>query len=414
MGNAAAVAGLVMDELTSLGLILLLALLAGHLVKVVRIPEVTGYILAGIALGPSVLGWVSAENLSALEVLSEVALGLILFSVGSVFEFSRFRHTGQQVLYLTLIESALAALLVTVGVLIIGQTWQVALLLGAVAIATAPASTLMVIRECDSEGPLTDNVLGIIAVNNLLCITAYALVAATIDLASGLGGTSILDALYRAAYPLVWQLVGSAALGYLVGLMLAGWSSRVTETGEILILLAGSILLCVGVARLLDLSPLVASLAVGATMVNLAERSRTLFDTLAGTDPPFYAIFFVIAGADLDLTLIPTMGAIGLVYVFGRAIGKFVGAVAGARWLRLGPTVQRFLGFSLMAQAGLAVGLTIAINQRFETFAPIVSTVVLAAVAIFEMIGPISTRFALVRAGETSLSSPAAHAPLDS
>ena len=414
MGHPAAIAGLSMDELTSLGLILLLALLAGHLVKVVRIPEVTGYILAGIALGPSVLGWVSAENLSALEVLSEVALGLILFSVGSVFEFSRFRHTGRQVLYLTLIESALAALLVTIGILIIGQTWQVALLLGAVAIATAPASTLMVIRECDSEGPLTDNVLGIIAVNNLLCITAYALVAATIDLASGLGGTSILDALYRAAYPLVWQLAGSAALGYLVGLMLAGWSSRVTETGEVLILLAGSILLCVGVARLLDLSPLVASLAVGATMVNLAERSRTLYDTLAGTDPPFYAIFFVIAGADLDLALIPTMGAIGLVYVFGRAIGKFVGAVAGARWLRLGPTVQRFLGFSLMAQAGLAVGLTIAINQRFETFAPIVSTVVLASVAIFEMVGPISTRFALVRAGETGLSSPDAHAPLDS
>ena len=397
-----------MDELTSLGLILLLALLAGHLVKVVKIPEVTGYILAGIALGPSVLGWVSAENLSALKVLSEVALGLILFSIGSVFKFSRFRHAGRQVLFLTLSESILASMLVTIGILALGQPWQVALLLGAVAIATAPASTLMVIRECDSAGPLTENILGIVAVNNLICITAYALVAATIDLASGLGGMSLFDAVYRATYPLVWQLVGSAALGYLVGLMLAGWSSRVTETGEVLILLAGSILLCVGVARLLDLSPLVASLAVGATMVNLTERSRRLFDTLSGTDPPFYAIFFVIAGADLDLTLIPTMGVIGLVYVGGRAIGKFVGAIAGARWLQLRPAVQRFIGFSLMAQAGLAVGLTIAINQRFETYAPIVSTVVLAAVAIFEIVGPISTRFALVQSGEAGLQPPAA------
>ena len=394
-----------MDELTSLGLILLLALLAGHLVKVVKVPEVTGYILAGVALGPSVLGWVSAENLSALEIISEVALGLILFSVGSVFEFSRFRHIGRQVLYLTLSESFLAGALVAVGILLLGQPWQVAMLLGSVAIATAPASTLMVIRECDSEGPLTENVLGIIAVNNLFCITAYALVAAAIDLASGLGGTSLFDAVYRAAYPLVWQLVGSAALGYLVGLMLAGWSSRVTETGEVLILLAGSILLCVGVARVLGLSPLVASLAVGATMANLAERSRKLFETLSGTDPPFYAIFFVIAGADLDLSLIPTMGVTGLVYVGGRSIGKFVGVVAAARRLRLGPTVQRFLGFSLLAQAGLAVGLSIAINQRFETFAPVVSTVVLAAVAIFEMVGPISTRFALVRSGEAGLRS---------
>ena len=395
-----------MDALTSLGLILLLALLAGHLVKVVKVPEVTGYILAGIALGPSVLGWVSTENLLALEVLSEVALGLILFSIGSVFEFSRFRRIGRQVLYLTCVESALASVLVIIGVLFLGQPWQVALLLGAVAIATAPASTLMVIRECDSAGPLTDNMLGIIAVNNLICITAYALVAAAIDLASGLGGTSLFDAVYRAGYPLVWQLFGSAALGYLVGLMLAGWSSQVSETGEVLILLAGSILLCVGVARLVDLSPLVASLAVGATMVNLAERSRSLFNTLSGTDPPFYAIFFVIAGADLDLSLIPAMGVIGLVYVGGRAVGKFVGAIAGARWLRLHHSVQRYLGFGLMAQAGLAVGLTIAIDQRFDAFAPIVSTVVLASVAIFEMIGPISARFALVQSGEAGMQPP--------
>lgn len=392
-----------MDALTSLGLILLLALLAGHLVKVIKVPEVTGYIVAGIALGPSVLGWVSAENLLALEVLSEVALGLILFSIGSVFEFSRFRRIGRQVLYLTLVESALAAVLVMVGVLVLGQPWQVALLLGAIAIATAPASTLMVVRECDSAGPLTDNILGIIAVNNLICITAYALVAAAIELASGLGGTSLFDAVYRAGYPLVWQLVGSAALGYLVGLMLAGWSSQVSETGEMLILLAGSILLCVGVARLVDLSPLVASLAVGATMVNLAERSRSLFNTLSGTDPPFYAIFFVIAGADLDLSLVPTMGVVGFVYVGGRAIGKFVGAITGARWLQLDHSVQRFLGFGLMAQAGLAVGLTIAIDQRFNAFSPIVSTVVLASVAIFEMVGPISARFALVQSGEAGM-----------
>ena len=389
-----------MDELTSLGLILLLALLAGHLVKVVRIPEVTGYILAGIALGPSILGWVSAENLQALEVLSEVALGLILFSIGSVFEFSRFRRLGRQFLNLTVAESVLASVLVTVGVLLLGQPWQVALLLGAIAIATAPASTLMVIRECDSSGPLTDNLLGIIAVNNLFCITAYAGAAAVIDLTSGIGGRSLFDAAYLAVYPLVWQLVGSTAWGYLVGMLLAGWSTQVRETGEMLILLAGSILLCVGVSRLLDLSPLIASLAVGATMVNLSRGSRRLFDTLSGTDPPFYAIFFVLAGADLDLTLVPAMGAVGLVYVGGRSVGKFTGAVAGARWLQLEPSVQRFLGFGLLAQAGLAVGLTLQIEQRYEAFAPQVSTVVLASVAIFEMIGPISTRFALMRSGE--------------
>lgn len=396
-----------MDELTSLGLILLLALLAGHLVSYLGLPEVTGYILAGIALGPSVLGWVSYENLAALQVLSEVALGLILFSIGSVFEYSLFRGIGRQILYLTLIESALAAGLVGIGMLALGQPWQVAGLLGAVAIATAPASTLMVIREVDSRGPLTDNLLGIIAVNNLFCITAYSVVAAAIDLTAGLGGL-FLPTLYRAVFPLVWQLVGSAALGFLVGLMLAGWSRQVRETGEMLILLAGSILLCVGVSRLLDLSPLVASLAVGATMVNLTAESRRLFDTLAGTDPPFYAIFFVIAGADLDVSLVPAMGAAGLLYVGLRALGKLVGARLGAEWLGLEPVVRRFLGLALLAQAGLAVGLTIAIDDRYPMLAPQVSTVVLAAVVICEMFGPISARFALMRSGEAGK---ARHAP---
>jgi Kef-type K+ transport system membrane component KefB len=392
-----------MNELTSIGLILLLALLAGHLVKVFRIPEVTGYILVGVALGPSVLGWLSHDNLVALGVLSEVALGLILFSVGAVFEASLFRRIGRQVLAVTVVESFVAALLVTSGALWLGQPWPVAFLLGSIATATAPASTLMVIRECDSAGPLTDNLLGIIAVNNLLCMSVFALVAAAIDLTGRHAGLSLGDMLYRSAFWFLWQLVGSAALGYLVGLLLAGWSSHVTERGEMLILLAGSILFCVGVARALNLSPLVTSLAVGATMVNLSARSRHLFGTLSNTDPPFYAMFFVIAGAELDISRIPAMGLLGIVYVVGRACGKFLGARLAAWHLGLDPSVRKFLGFALQAQAGLAVGLTLAVNTRYPELAPVVSTVVLSSVAVFEMIGPASTRFALVHAGEAGL-----------
>jgi Kef-type K+ transport system membrane component KefB len=393
-----------MNELTSLGLILLLALLAGHLVRVMRIPEVTGYLLAGMALGPSALGWLSHDNLIAIGLFSEVALGLILFSVGSIFELSVFRRIGRQVVLITGFESILAAVVVTAGVLAQGQSWQLASLLGAIAIATAPASTLMVVRECDSAGPLTDNLLGIIAVNNLLCIAAFSFVASAIDLAAGFttaGNT--LDTIYRSGFMLAWQLAGSAALGCLIGILLALWSSQVTENGEMLILLAGSMLLCVGAARFLELSPLVASLAVGATMVNFADRSRHLFQTLAGTDPPFYAIFFVLAGAELNPQLIPAIGGIGLTYLLGRAAGKFVGASMAARWLRLQPTVRRYLGFGLLAQAGLAVGLTLTINARYPEWAATVSAVVLGSVVVYEMIGPISTRFALMQAGEVGL-----------
>jgi Kef-type K+ transport system membrane component KefB len=389
-----------MNELSSLGLILLLALLAGHVVQFLRIPEVTGYVLAGVALGPSVLGWVSGENLTALEVVSEVALGLILFSIGSVFEFERFRPVGRRVIKMTLMESLPAAGLVFVGIFLLGQPWQAAALLGATAIGTAPASTLMVMRECDASGPLSDALLGIMAVNNILCLIVFSLVAALIEVVGGAGGAGMVESLYRSGFGLVWQLIGSVALGFLVGVMLAGWATKVHERGEMLILLAGSILLCVGAARILELSTLVASLAVGGTMVNLSRRSLRLFDSLSGTHPPFYAIFFVIAGAELDVSQVPTMGALGVFYVLARSAGKLFGARWGAGRLGMPETVRLYLGYGLLAQAGLAVGLTQVIDRRFPEFAAPITVVVLASVVIHEMLGPIGTRFAILRAGE--------------
>ena len=389
-----------MNELSSLGLILLLALLAGHLVRVLRIPEVTGYILAGVALGPSMLGWVSHENIQALEALSEVALGLILFSIGAVFEYTLVRRIGRKIVRLTAMESAFAAGLVGVSMLGLGLGWQVALLLAAVSIATAPASTLMVLRECRARGPLSDALLGIIAVNNIFCLVAYLVCAAAVDLESRWGQQGLAETVFQAGFPLVWQLAGSVALGFLAGAMLAGWARHVSETGEMLILLAGSILLCVGVSRLLDLSALVASLAVGATMVNLSRRSRRLFKTLAGTDPPFYAIFFVLAGADLDVSRLSSMGVVGVAYLLARAAGKFAGAWLGSRREGMVSQVQNFLGFGLLTQAGLAVGLVLTISRQFPEYYPVISTIVLSAVVLYEMVGPIATRFAIVHSGE--------------
>ena len=390
-----------MNELSSLGLILLFALLAGHLVKFARIPEVTGYILAGIAVGPSVLGWVTHENLSALNVFSEVALGLILFSIGSVFEFERVRAVGRSVLRITLGESSLAAAIVIVGALALGQRWQVALLLGAIAVETAAASTLMVVRECNARGPLSEALIGTIGVNNVLCLIGFYVVAAAVEFQAGLSSGGVLRTLYESAFPLVWQLAGSVALGYLIGLLIASWATKVVEHGEMLILLTGCVLLCVGVSVLLELSSLVASLSVGATMVNLSQKSRELFQALAKSDPPFYAIFFVIAGADLNLSLLKTMGLLGAMYVAGRGAGKFLGSRLGARRTTLPGQVKNLLGFGLMSQAGLAVGLALTITRRFPELAPSVVTVVLAAVAVNEMVGPLSARLAISRSGES-------------
>jgi Kef-type K+ transport system membrane component KefB len=287
------------------------------------------------------------------------------------------------------------------GALVIGEPWPVALLLGIIAMETAAASTLMVMRESNTAGPLTDTLTALIAINNILTLVAFALLAAALDLRQGrLEGVPTGELLYTSLFPLLWQLAGSAALGFLSGLRLSFWANHAVEYGEALMLLVGCILLTVGAADILDLSPLVASLAVGATMVNLSGSSRKLLAALGRTDPPLYAIFFVIAGADLNLVLLPSLGLLGIIYIVGRAVGKVAGACYAARRLGAEPAVQRYLGPAMLAQAGLAIGLLLAVNQRFPDLAPTVSTVVLAAVAVFEVIGPVGARLALVRSGE--------------
>lgn len=389
-----------MNELASLGLILLFALFAGHLVKFLRVPEVTGYIGAGIVAGPYVFGWISHENLETLAVFSEVALGLILFSIGSVFEFSRMRSSGAGIGLIVIVESALACFLVAGGMVLAGQAWPVALLLGAIAIETAAASTLMVMRECNSQGPFTDTLTGVIGLNNVVCLLAFSMVAAGLELSGIWKDAAGWYAIYSAVYPLVWQIVGSLALGFLVGVLLATWAAHVIEKGETLILLAGCVLLCVGVSHVLELSPLIATLAVGATMVNLSAESRRLFEALGQTDPPLYAIFFVIAGADLNVKLLTTIGALGAIYVAGRMAAKMAGPWLTYRRAGLTPKIGNGLGLAMLSQAGLAIGLTIAMTERFPEIAPVVNTIVLSAVVIFELIGPLSARMVLVRSGE--------------
>jgi Kef-type K+ transport system membrane component KefB len=299
-------------------------------------------------------------------------------------------------------ESGLAALLVCVGMLLLGQSLPVSLLLGAIAVETGAASTLMVLRECNSEGPLTETLTSVIGLNNVLALVAFSLVVGGIDLhAMFTAGNVTLQGIYRLGFPLIWQFAGSAALGYLVGVLLASWATQVRESGETITLLAGCILLTVGLANLLGASPLVATLIVGATMSNLSGRSRRLIEELARTDPPLYVIFFVLAGAELDLSLLPTLGILGAVYVASRAAGKLVGARYAARKANFPPSVQRLLGFSILAQAGLAIGLVLVTKERLPALAPTVTTIVLGAVAVFELIGPLSTRLAVSASGET-------------
>src|SRR5579884_1884385 len=386
-----------MNQLLSLGIILLLALLAGHVVKLLRIPEVTGHLLAGIALGPSVLGWISGDNLSALEILSEVALGLILFSIGTAFELERFERHASTLLRISVCETLCTFAVVTASVSFAGQQWRVALLLGVMAMETAAATTLMVLREMNAEGPLTEMLTAAFALDNLACLFGFNIVVTIIQFTGGgAAGESPMLSIVR----LVWQFAGAMALGYTVGFLLAMWSPHVVEHGEQLILLAGCVLLSVGASKWLDVSPLVANLTIGATVANYSARTRRLYSSLTQTDPPLYAIFFVLAGADLDVKRLPSLGLLGLFYLVSRIAGKYLGTLGGSLLGRAEPRVRRWLPQSMFAQAGLAVGLSLTLQRRLPAIAPAVNTVVLSSVMIFEIIGPILVRHSIIRSGE--------------
>jgi len=390
------------NQLASVGLILLISLLAGHLVKFARIPEVTGYILAGLVLGPSMLGWIRQDNIQALQVLSDVALGLIMFSIGSIFKFDRFRRISRDVFLITAVDAVLVVLAVGGTMLLFHQSWRISLLLGIIAVESAAASTLMVLREYDSAGPLTDTITGVLAVNNVLCLALFSLAIFAMQIAGPLFHPQAftLHALYRPIYILIWQLVGSSALGYLVGALLSIWATRVVEHGETLILLIGSILFALGLATAFQLSTLLTSLAVGATAANFSQNSRRLGDVQARTDPPFYAIFFVIAGANLHLAMLKTLGFVGLAYILARAAAKFTSTTITRRRTTLPAEAQKYLPFSLTSHAGLAIGLVLSLRTTLPELSAQVSTIVLAAILIFEIAGPFGTRYALLKSHE--------------
>jgi Kef-type K+ transport system membrane component KefB len=387
------------NEILSVGLILMAALLAGHLAQLARVPEVTGYLLVGVLIGPSAFDLISHDNVVTLSFLSDVALGLILFNIGAIFEASTFRQVGPGVVRVTLWEASLAFGLVFLVLVVSGMSVPLAVLLAVVAMETAPATTLMVLNEYDAQGPMTDRLLALVALNNIYVLIVFGLVTAGLTLTAA-SGQGWMIAGYHAVYGLLWTTLGSVALGALVGLLMDFWSARARESGEAMILSIGAVLIAVGASRAFGLSPLFSTLALGATVANASSHGGRLLRALGRVDPPLYAAFFVLAGAQLVPASVLGLGAIGAGYTVARSVGKIAGARIGLRGQDIPEVVRRHLGYCLVSSSSLAVGLTIQIRSAFPEYASTVTGIVLAAVVIFEIAGPLLTRRALFATGE--------------
>lgn len=388
-----------MNEILSVGLMLIAAVLAGHLAQLVRVPEVTGYLVVGVLIGPSGFDLISHDNLATLGFLSEIALGLILFNIGTIFEASNFRRLGTGVARVTAFEATSAFMLVAATLILIGTSWPLALLLAVIAMETAPATTLMVLNEYDAKGPLSDRLLALVALNNIYVLITFGLISAGLTFMDS-GGAGWLETAYRALHGLGWTIVGSAALGALLGLVTDLMAGRTKESGEAMILSIAVVLIAVGLSRWLGLSPLFATLALGATVANASDHGTRLLRALGRADPPLYAAFFVLAGAELALSSLVNLGLAGVCYIVARVVGKVAGARIAMRTQAVPDVVRRQLGLCLVSSSSLAVGLTIQIRSSFPEYGASVTGIVLAAVLVFEMVGPLLTRRALLLTGE--------------
>ena len=384
-------------DLLALGVLVAFALLAGRAVAWLRVPRVTGYLLAGALLGPSVghhLGvptLLSDESVVRLQPLAHVALALIVFSVGGHFRLAVLRRWAWRILALVAADALIPCAVVVVATRVAGADTSVALMLGIIAAATAPAATVMVIREYEADGELSHLILALLGMTNFVAIVGFQVVAHVVVTPD------------QPVSHLAFVLGAPLALGVGAGLLMSYWEERLERRAERQLMALAVLVACVGAAGVLGVSLLLTALVAGMVVVNASPHERRLFEDLQLIDYPFYVPFFALAGASLHIDLLPSMGWIGAAYVLARTVGKIAGNTLGARVGHFGPTAQRWLGLGMLAQAGVAVGFASQLSQTWGQNGKQVEALVLASVLVFEVTGPVLTRTSLVHGGEVTL-----------
>jgi len=405
-----------MNEVTfGMALLLAVGLLFAKLAQLIRLPSVTGFILAGLALGPSGFGLLTMESMGhRLDHFTQLALMLIAFGIGEHIELRKLGDVARDVSYIAVIQALGAFLLVTGGILALtmltgspassADRLTLSLLLGAVAVATAPAAILHVVRELGARGPLTATLMAVVAVDDGLAIMIFGMAVSAAHQLSGQGGDSVLMGILAS----VSEIGGSIAIGVAFGLIIDLVLHKLHSREEMLTGGLALLLICGELTRLLHLSPLLSGMMAGFILINRAERDVRLFRALNGFEPPIYVLFFTLAGVHLDIAALRSAGWIGLIYILARIAGKYGGAWLGARMSGAPRVVRDYLGLALIPQAGVAIGLVfmVASDARLNSWAVIITPVVLAGVVISELIGPLLVRLTLEKGGEARISAP--------
>jgi len=399
-----------LNVLLLLGIAVFGGTIGARIFRRLRIPQIIGSILIGLLIGESGLRLVSEGVVQTVEPLNYFALGIIGFMIGGELKLEILRRYGKQFTAILLAEGVAAFVLVAGATILLTYLFthnlrmSVALgvVLGAISSATDPASTIQVLWEYKTRGALTTAVIAVVALDDALALTLYALGTSVASILTGQAGAGVAAGMAMTAYELGVSLVVGCIGGFVLKFILI----RIQEEDAELTFAVGAVLLAIGLSIALKLDVILASMALGLTLVNIAPyRSPKTFEIVKRFAPPIYVLFFVLVGARLKIESMSLLaGLLVIAYVLGRSLGKIGGAYLGGRWSGAGPCVRDYLGICLFAQGGVAIGLSILASHRFT---PEISSVVILVVAsttfIVQLVGPLFVKFGVKRAGEVGL-----------
>ena len=407
-----------MSTLLSVSIAMLAGLLMTRVLKPLKMPSVTAYLIAGVLIGPYCLGmldidglgFTSAEAVSKLGLVSEVALGFIAFSIGNEFRLEDLKKTGHQAAVIGVVQALVAALLVDVALIALHfmipdkLTLAQAITLGAIATATAPAATLMVVRQYKAKGKLTDLLLPIVALDDAVGLVVFAV---SFGIARTLSSGSI-DLISILVNPLV-EIAASLALGAILGWVLTHLEKLFNSNTNRLNLTIAFVFLTASLSMLefefehvkLGFSSLLVCMMLGTVFCNCCPLSHDLMEKSDKWTSPLFALFFVISGAELELSVFTdvVIVGIGLVYILFRSLGKYFGAFVSAKWVHCEDKICKYLGITLLPQAGVALGMCLTAKQ-LGAEGDLIRNIILFSVLIYELAGPLATRMALTKAGD--------------
>ena len=388
-----------LDLFFKLSIIILVGLLGGRVAQKLALPSVSGYIVAGLILGPSFIDLVSQQDLSSLSFITDIALAAIAFSIGNEFLISDMKKVGTRI-FLIAVAEVIGAFIVVFIVMfyIFNQPLEFSLVISSMSAATAPAGIVMVIRELRADGPLVKTILPVVALDDAFGIMTFGVALSLAKMTSGMEEFTVLRLI---SAPLI-EIFGSLLLGFILGLMLTYLAKRAKNRNELLIISIAFILATVGIANFFNLSPLLTAMMMGGTLVNLKQNAKRVFGTVNDFTPPIDLLFFTLAGMSLDIKVLATVSTLGIGYILARALGKIIGAGVGAVALKESKTIQKYLGLSLLTQGGISIGLSSIVANELPQFSESIITVILFSVLVFEIMGPIFAKIAITKAGEVN------------